>query len=788
MAGRAGRRGLDKVGSVLVPVLGDAFPPPEELELRRVMTSPAARLESRFRLTPAMILNCARGEDLSVEALMRRSFAEFHAARAAPAAARRAAAARRRARELAALPWPPGWPREEEVERYAELTDAADREDESGAGGGSREGAAAFAVADAPGVLQALAPGRLVLARTTRSSPATLAVVVSSSFSRSGGSSSGGSGRSSGSSGREVVVLALVEGEEWPLVEPEEDETDGSEGGGRVGGGKKAPSTPSPSSLLVPLPSKKDDSNPFAGMRALSGKKSGTLGPQLAALSLSSASPPPSSSSSLESLGLPQRAEAAGVSFALSAVAPRLVDAVFSEKLPHLDCEGIIAAAAASASASSGSDPAAAQDLSSSPAAGAAALALRRARDDAASRSPPYPAPPLDPVSDLRVTGIEASAAARRRAGAVAARSALFPSLPPPPSAALAAALSRVRARRAAASRAEAEALAAGGAALEALPEYSARVDALVRLGYLEGSVVASSDPSSSDGGGGGSPSSPASSGNGVALKGRVACELAAAHDGLALSEALFAGAFASLTSPADAAALLSCYVFQERSRDEDGDVFTCRMPSPALESAFATAVEAAAAVGRAHEDAGLIGRGRAASPSGGGGGSEMLPASVDEWVAAALRPGLVRAVHAWASGAKFVEVCELTEAMEGTIVRTVMRVDEVRRRREKKERKRQEKEGRKRETERRERNEAKKLTFPPPPSRNSKCTPPHTHTHTKLSSGRPRAPRRRARDGRHGAVAADGEGLGGGAQGRRLCGELVRLVTSLSPCVFGFP
>jgi superfamily II RNA helicase len=132
------------------------------------------------------------------------------------------------------------------------------------------------------------------------------------------------------------------------------------------------------------------------------------------------------------------------------------------------------------------------------------------------------------------------------------------------------------------------------------------------------------------------------------------------------------------LTSPADAAALLSCYVFQERSKDEDGDPFAARMPTPALELAFETAVEAAAVVGRAHEEAGLIGREAAGFSS-----SEMLPATVGEWVQAALRPGLVHAVHAWASGAKFVDVCALTEAMEGTIVRTVMRVDEVRGREE---------------------------------------------------------------------------------------------------------
>ena len=112
-------------------------------------------------------------------------------------------------------------------------------------------------------------------------------------------------------------------------------------------------------------------------------------------------------------------------------------------------------------------------------------------------------------------------------------------------------------------------------------------------------------------------------------------------------------------------------------------------MPAPAPArvaedaAAAALAVEAAAAVGRAHEEAGLIGVGAQSVGGGGRGGttsssSELLPASVEEWVAAALRPGMVHAVHAWASGARFVDVCGLTEAMEGTIVRTVMRVDEV--------------------------------------------------------------------------------------------------------------
>jgi len=649
-----------------------------------------------------MILNCARGEDLSVEALMRRSFAEFHAARAAPAAAKRALEAKKRVKEIDSLPWPLEWPRRETVELYARLTDEADREAEpSEAGGGS-------GVAEAPGVLQVLTPGRLVLTRTSPSSPATLGVVVVVVGVGGGGvvfSSSPSGSRNSRS--KEVVVLALVEGEEWPLAEEEEGE-EGYES--ESGGNKKASAASSSSSSLLPPPSslvplsskRREEPNPFAGMRVLSGKKSGDLNSQFAALaapsSSTSSSPSSSSSFSRGSPKLPQRAEAAGVPFALVAVAPRLIDAVFAEKLPHFDGEGVIVAAAAAAAAASSSSSSSAT-LSSSPTAGAAALALSRARDGGGETSSLRP---LDPVSDLRVTGIEASAAARRRAEAVAARSELFApnssSSPLPlPSATLAAALSRVRARRAASTKAKKEALAAGGAALEALPEYGARVEALARLGYLEvgaapgrGLKASSSrggrrhDGGDGDGDGNGngngnaSSSPPSPSGNGVALKGRVACELAAAHDGLSLSEALFAGAFASLTSPADAAALLSCYVFQERSKDEDGDPFAARMPTPALELAFETAVEAAAVVGRAHEEAGLIGREAAGFSS-----SEMLPATVGEWVQAALRPGLVHAVHAWASGAKFVDVCALTEAMEGTIVRTVMRVDEVRGREE---------------------------------------------------------------------------------------------------------
>jgi hypothetical protein len=81
MAGRAGRRGLDSVGTVILACWEDV---PEEGELRRLLTGRATKLESRFRLTYSMILNLMRVEELDVPAMLKRSFAEFHAQKGTP--------------------------------------------------------------------------------------------------------------------------------------------------------------------------------------------------------------------------------------------------------------------------------------------------------------------------------------------------------------------------------------------------------------------------------------------------------------------------------------------------------------------------------------------------------------------------------------------------------------------------------------------------------------------------------------------------------------------------------
>ena len=80
MSGRAGRRGLDDVGIVIIPNFGRAIIPAEVL--RQVFTGTSSKLKSQFRLTYTMILNLLRIEDLNAEDMIRRSFSEFKAQRA----------------------------------------------------------------------------------------------------------------------------------------------------------------------------------------------------------------------------------------------------------------------------------------------------------------------------------------------------------------------------------------------------------------------------------------------------------------------------------------------------------------------------------------------------------------------------------------------------------------------------------------------------------------------------------------------------------------------------------
>ena len=78
MAGRAGRRGKDALGTVIIASWGDV---PAELELKKLVTGLSTKLKSKFYLSYNMILNILRVNDLTVEDMIQRSFCEFHTQR-----------------------------------------------------------------------------------------------------------------------------------------------------------------------------------------------------------------------------------------------------------------------------------------------------------------------------------------------------------------------------------------------------------------------------------------------------------------------------------------------------------------------------------------------------------------------------------------------------------------------------------------------------------------------------------------------------------------------------------
>ncbi|KAI9860242.1 MAG: hypothetical protein M1824_003242 [Vezdaea acicularis] len=74
MAGRAGRRGLDPVGSVIIHSNRDEAP--SVSTLKQMILGEPTKLRSQFRLSYNMILNLLRVEALKIEEMIKRSFSE----------------------------------------------------------------------------------------------------------------------------------------------------------------------------------------------------------------------------------------------------------------------------------------------------------------------------------------------------------------------------------------------------------------------------------------------------------------------------------------------------------------------------------------------------------------------------------------------------------------------------------------------------------------------------------------------------------------------------------------
>lgn len=75
MAGRAGRRGIDSVGSVVIVNSNTDEAPPAAI-LKQMILGDPTKLRSQFRLTYNMILNLLRVEALKIEEMIKRSFSE----------------------------------------------------------------------------------------------------------------------------------------------------------------------------------------------------------------------------------------------------------------------------------------------------------------------------------------------------------------------------------------------------------------------------------------------------------------------------------------------------------------------------------------------------------------------------------------------------------------------------------------------------------------------------------------------------------------------------------------
>ncbi|KAL1408467.1 ATP-dependent RNA helicase mtr4 [Vanrija albida] len=134
-----------------------------------------------------------------------------------------------------------------------------------------------------------------------------------------------------------------------------------------------------------------------------------------------------------------------------------------------------------------------------------------------------------------------------------------------------------------------------------------------------------------------------------VEMKGRVACEISSG-DELLLTEMMFGGVFNPLT-PDQCAALLSCFVFQEKS-----------------EAKVKIKEDLAAPLRVMQETARRI-----AKVS-----NESKIALVEDEYVQSFKVEMMEAVLQWCKGAKFSDICKLTDVFEGSIIRCFRRLQEL--------------------------------------------------------------------------------------------------------------
>ncbi|KAF7302620.1 ATP-dependent RNA helicase [Mycena chlorophos] len=157
---------------------------------------------------------------------------------------------------------------------------------------------------------------------------------------------------------------------------------------------------------------------------------------------------------------------------------------------------------------------------------------------------------------------------------------------------------------------------------LELIPDYEQRIEVLQELQFIDENST-------------------------VLLKGRVACEINSVNE-LVLTELILENTLAAY-EPEEVVALLSCFVFQEKTEIEP-------VIPPALEAGREAIIAISERVGRI-QDAHKV---------------------ATEDFRSNLKFGLVEVVYEWAKGVPFEQITALTDVAEGTIVRVITRLDET--------------------------------------------------------------------------------------------------------------
>ncbi|XP_054715742.1 exosome RNA helicase MTR4-like [Uloborus diversus] len=134
-----------------------------------------------------------------------------------------------------------------------------------------------------------------------------------------------------------------------------------------------------------------------------------------------------------------------------------------------------------------------------------------------------------------------------------------------------------------------------------------------------------------------------------IEIKGRVACEVSSA-DELLLTEMVFNGAFNNLNIH-QTTALLSCFVFQEKSNE---------MPklTEELSGPLRLMQDTARRIAKISKES-------------------KLDVDTDQYVDM-FKPHLMDVVHAWSKGASFAQVCKMTDVFEGSVIRCMRRLEEL--------------------------------------------------------------------------------------------------------------